>query len=197
MITGAMQEFINYAVLGIKTFSNKIPYKRLLNSSKIYLRVLAVIVPSSIMAMATWLIIAKILKKDSEKIQNLLTILIYSLSIIIVMYPISDEIHFLIGSVISIIGFIYMIYIISKKIYDKTKLKKKYKIYKILTLIIWLIIFSLIATKTIDNIYKYIKIEKNTEIEHYKNIEIKEYLKQRIDNLNKYILEKEQEGKAF
>ena len=65
--------------------------------------------PISIIAMGITLIVTKILKKESENIQKLLTMLIYSLSIIIVMYPISDEIHFLIGSLISIIGLIYMI----------------------------------------------------------------------------------------
>lgn len=195
IITGAISEFINYAVLGISTFSNKISYIELLQNNKLEIIILSIIVPLTIISMAIILIITKILKKENENIQKILTMLIYSLSIIIVMYPISDEIHFLIGSLISIIGLIYLIYLLGKKIYDKINYNEKYKIYKIVTLFIWILIFAIILTKGIDNLYKYISVEKNTEIQHYKNIEIGENLKNRINEIDKYVLEKEQEGK--
>ncbi len=190
-----MQEFINYAVLGIRTFSNKISYLGLLENNKIEIRILSMLMPISIMLMAIILIIAKSKKKETENIQKLLTILIYSLSIIIVMYPISDEIHFLIGSMISTIGLIYIIILLGEKIYNKINYSKKYKLYKIITLLIWIILFSIILTKSIDNIYKYIKEDKNTEIKHYNHITIDEHLKQKINNIDEYILKKEQEGK--
>lgn len=195
IITGAMQEFINYAVLGISTFSNKISYATLLQNDKLEIRVFSMLMPISIMLMAIILIITMALKKENEKIQNILTILIYSISIIIVMYPISDEIHFLIGSLISIIGLIYIISLLGKKIYDRINQEKKYKAYKIITLTIWILIFAIILTTVINNIYLYVKAEKNTKISNYKNIEIEESLKQRIINIDNYILEKEQEGK--
>lgn len=190
-----MQDFINYAVLGISTFSNKIPYARLLQSDKIEIKVLSILMPISIMAMAVVLIITKLLKKENEDIQKILTMLIYSFSIIIVIYPISDEIHFLIGSLISIIGLIYLLSILGKKIYIKINCSKKYKVYKIITLIIWILIFAMILTKAFNNLYKYAKTEKNTEIAHFKYIEIEEGLEKRINNIDNYILEKEQEGK--
>lgn len=195
IISGAMKDFINYAVLGISTFSNKISYVSLFQSDKIEIRVLSILMPISIMLMAIILIVTKSLKKENEKIQNILTILIYSFSIIIVMYPISDEIHFLIGSLISIIGLIYVISELGKKLYDKINYAKKYKVYKIITLIIWLLAFVIILTKAINNIYVYAKTEKNTEISHFKNIEVSSNLKDRIDEIDNYILEKEQEGK--
>ena len=89
-----------------------------------------------------------------------------------------------------------MIALLGEKIYHKINYEKKYKIYKIITLIIWMILFVIILTKGIDNLYKYFKIEKNTEIQHFKNIEIGQHLKDRIDEIDKYILEKEQEGKT-
>lgn len=195
IISGAMQDFINYAVLGISTFSNKISYVSLFQSDKIEIRLLSILMPISIMVMAIILIVTKALKKENEKIQNILTILIYSFSIIIVMYPISDEIHFLIGSLISIIGLIYVISELGKKLYDKINYAKKYKVYKIITLIIWLLAFVIILTKAINNIYVYAKTEKNTEISHFKNIEVSSNLKDRINEIDNYILEKEQEGK--
>ena len=112
IITGSISEFINYAILGIKTFSNKVQYKTLLKNSKIEIKILSILVPISIILMSLTLILTKILKKENRNIHRILTILMYSLSIIIVMYPISDEIHFLIGSLISIIGLVYIIYLI-------------------------------------------------------------------------------------
>lgn len=194
-MVGAIQEFINYAVLGISTFSNKISYVSLLQSNKIEIRVLSILMPISIMLMAIILIITKVLKKENENIQNILTIFIYSLSIIIVMYPISDKIHFLIGNFISIIGLIYMISLLGKKLYNKVKYNKKYKVYKIVTFAVWILIFAIILTKAINNIYVYEKTEKNTEIAHFKNIEIGQNLKNRINEIDTYILEKEREGK--
>ena len=195
IMTGAIQEFINYALLGISTFSNKISYLGLLVNDKIEIRIFSILVPISIILMAIILIITKVIKKENENIQKILTMLIYSLSIIIVMYPISDEIHFLIGSLISIIGLIYLIILLGKKIYNKINYNKKYKLYKITTLIIWILLFSITLTKSVDNIYRYLKTDKNTEIKHYSNIEIGEKLEERIDNIDRYILEKEQEGK--
>lgn len=195
IISGAMQDFINYAVLGISTFSNNIPYSSLLQSDKIEIKVLSILMPISIMLMAIILIITKVLKRENEKIQSILTILIYSFSIIIVMYPISDEIHFLIGSLISIVGLIYVISELGKKIYNKINYAKKYKVYKIITLIIWLFVFSMVFTKSINKMYVYAKTEKNTDIAHFKNIEVSSNLKDRINEIDNYILEKEQDGK--
>lgn len=195
IMTGAIQEFVNYAVLGISTFSNKISYSTLLQNDKLEIKVLSILMPISIMLMAIILIVTKILKKENEKVQKLLTILIYSLSIIIVMYPISDEIHFLIGSLISIIGLIYMVILLGEKIYNKIDYSKKHKLYKIITLIIWIFLLVLILTKAINNIYVYANTEKNTEIAHFKNIEIGQILKNRINEIDNYIFEKEQEGK--
>lgn len=190
-----MQDFLNYAVLGISTFTNRISYASLLQSEKIEIRALSILMPISIILMAIILIITKVLKKENEKLQNILTILIYSFSIIIVMYPISDEIHFLIGSLIAIIGLIYIVSVLGKIIYDEITFNKKYNVYKIITLIIWLLLFAMILTKALNNIYVYAKKEKNTEIAHFKNIEISSNLKNRIDEIDNYILEKEQEGK--
>lgn len=195
IISGSFSDFVNYAILGISTFSNKISYLNLLNNKKVEIKILSILMPISIILMLIILLITKILKKDNEKINNLLTILIYSVSIIIVMYPISDEIHFLIGSFISIIGLFYIIILLAKKIYNKIVYNKKYKVYKILTLYVWILMVTIILIIAINNIYKYIKVDKNNEILHFKNIEINSNLKNRINEIDSYILEKEQEGR--
>ena len=125
VVNGAIKDFVNYAILGISTFSNKIKYVKLFSNDKIEIRILSVLMPVSIIIMSMILIIANILKKENKNLINLLTILVYSLSIIIVMYPISDEIHFLIGGLIAIIGLIYVTFLLCKIIYDKIKINKK------------------------------------------------------------------------
>ena len=72
---------------------------------------------------------------------------------------------------------------------------QKYKVYKITTLLIQVSIFVGIAIYGINNLYNYIKVEKNKRIDHYKNIEISEGLIERIDEIDAYISEQENNGK--
>ena len=193
--TNSLIDFINYAILGIKTFSNKIAYTGLLQNDNLEIRILAVLIPVSIMLNAVILLISRILKKENKEFKNILTILIYGISIIIVMYPISDKIHFLIGSFIALIGLIYQICLLGKCLYKRIRYVKKYKVYKIITLFIQVVILAGIAIYGINNLYNYIKTEKNERIAHYKNIEINENLIERIDEIDAYILEQENQGK--
>lgn len=195
ILTGGLKDFINYAVLGITTFSNKISYIGLFQSENLEIRLLAIFVPISIIGMAIYLIVSKNRKKENETLNNLLTLLIYSLSIIIVMYPISDEIHFLIGSIIDIIGLFFIITLLGKQMYQKIQIKDKEKVYKITSLIIWISLFACILTIGLYNWYKYFYQEKNKEIAHYKNIKIEKYLQERISEIGEFVLEQEQNGK--
>lgn len=193
--TNSLTDFINYAILGIKTFSNKIAYTELLHNDNLEIQILAILVPISIMINALILLVSKVIKKEKQEMKNILTILIYSVSIIIVMYPISDKIHFLIGSFIAIIGLAYQICLLGKCLYKKINYTHKFKLYKITTVLIQTTIFAGIAICGTNNLYNYIKTEKNQRIAHYKNIEISENLVNRIDEIDSYILEQENQGK--
>lgn len=196
--TNSLQDFINYAVLGISTFSNKIAYAQLMNNDKKEIQILSRIIPFILLAMAVLTIVLQN-KKKKENIGNIdnkiLTILIYSLSTIIIMYPISDEIHFLIAGTITFIGLAYILYLLGIAIYNKINLQSKKKIYKITSLLISIILIAFIAVRGIENITEYIKQEKNETIEHYKNIQISEYLQERINEIDNFILEQEKENK--
>lgn len=198
IVTNSLQDFINYAVLGISTFSNKIPYAQLMNNDKKEIQILSRIMPFILLAMAVLTIVLQN-KKKKENIGNIdnkiLTILIYSLSTIIIMYPISDEIHFLIAGTITFIGLAYILYLLGIAIYNKINLQSKKKIYKITSLLISIILIAFIAVRGIENITEYIKQEKNETIEHYKNIQISEYLQERINEIDNFILEQEKENK--
>lgn len=196
--TNSLQDFINYAVLGISTFSNKIPYAQLMNNDKKEIQILSRIMPFILLAMAVLTIVLQN-KKKKENIGNIdnkiLTMLIYSLSTIIIMYPISDEIHFLIAGTITFIGLAYILYLLGIAIYNKINLQSKKKIYKITSLMISIIAIAFIAVRGIENITEYTKQEKNETIEHYKNIQISEYLQERINEIDNFILEQEKENK--
>ena len=196
IVTNSLQDFINYAVLGISTFSNKIPYAQLMNNDKKEIQILSRIMPFILLAMAVLTIVLRN-KKKKENIGNIdnkiLTMLIYSLSTIIIMYPISDEIHFLIAGTITFIGLAYILLGIT--IYNKINLQSKKKIYKITSLMISIIAIAFIAVRGIENITEYTKQEKNETIEHYKNIQISEYLQERINEIDNFILEQEKENK--
>lgn len=198
IVTNSLQDFINYAVLGISTFSNKIPYAKLMNNDKKEIQILSRIMPFILLAMALLTIVLQN-KKKKENIGNIdnkiLTMLIYSLSTIIIMYPISDEIHFLIASTITFIGLAYILYLLGIAIYNKINLQSKKKIYKITSLMISIIAIAFIAVRGIENITEYTKQEKNETIEHYKNIQISEYLQERINEIDNFILEQEKENK--
>ena len=198
IVTNSLQDFINYAVLGISTFSNKIPYAKLMNNDKKEIQILSRIKPFILLAMAVLTIVIQN-KKKKENIGNIdnkiLTMLIYSLSAIIIMYPISDEIHFLIASTITFIGLAYILYLLGIAIYNKINLQSKKKIYKITSLMISIIAIAFIAVRGIENITEYTKQEKNETIEHYKNIQISEYLQERINEIDNFILEQEKENK--
>ena len=194
LATNAISDFIDYAVLGIKTFSNKIEYSTLIHSDKIEIQILSAIMPFILLTMAISIVNVKN-KNEKETDNILLTILMYSLSTLIIMYPISDEIHFLIASTITFIGMTYMLYLFGITIYNKINSNRKKKIYKITSLIIATIIIAFVSLVGIRNIKTYINQEKNETIEHYKKIEIPDYLQQRINEIDNFILEQEKENK--
>ena len=190
LITKSLKDFIDYAILGIKDFSNTVFYSELLNHKKIEIKVLSYIMPIGILLMTIKIIIMQFRKKRID-MQSLLIILLYSLSIIIVIYPISDEIHFLIGSIISFIGLIYLLYLIGVSIAKKINFENKFKIYKYISLVVWVVVFTVILKNSAKNIYNYIKEEKNTEIKHYYGIEISDILLDRIKSIDSFIQEKQ------
>jgi len=160
-VTGAWSEFFSYAVKGISTFSNSIPYKMLYKENNI-IEVLARTLPVVIVFIIIITIIFLIKNYKSTKVdcedmkekdedvdelskkattnyfnkyrfqENIIILTIYSLPMLIMIYPIADKIHFLIGSLMVWVEFTYIVLyffktILSKivdKIINKTKTNK-------------------------------------------------------------------------
>ena len=177
-INGAWQDFVDYAILGMFTFGNKISYLNLIKSNNLHIKLLSIIVPSYFIGLIIW----SVIKKDKT-----LILMLYSIVAFIVVYPISDNIHFLIGAIPAIIGIIYFIYLGVYELIKKHKkcvLFFKYMLVAVLGLIyIWAT--ALYGVKLIKNIKE---IGKYNELEHFKYIPISEKLKNRIKNVDEYIL---------
>lgn len=189
IINNAFSDFINYTILGISTFSNKISYDNLFKQNSIIISILAAVIPVTILFIFTMLF--------NKKILNELCILfVYSISTFIVTFPISDRIHFLTGSLVTILAIVYLIYKYGiennlKKYKDKTKLT----LYGIITFSTIFLILTIFVS-SIENINQgYIKVEKENELAHFIGIPESKGLKERIQLIDEYIVDTNEEGK--
>ena len=176
LITKSLDEFINYAILGIKTFSNKIEYINLLRNDKISIKILSIIVPISFIIN----FVIAIAKKD----KRLFVISCLAISMFIVAFPISDNIHFLIGSTTSFIAIVYNINNIAKKIIpqDKKLFIKFFIEGMSKCMIVLIFIFGIYYNyKKINNVEYY------SQLKHYKYIPISENYEQELKTIEEYI----------
>ena len=179
----AFKDFVDYAILGISTFSNKIEYKTLFANKETVL--LATIAPLAIIIM----FVLMFFKKTNKKVNIFFA---YSISSFIVAFPISDKIHFLTGSLITIIAIAYLIYeYIIKKI-DKSK---KIILLGIISYIEITLILSIFLNAGIRLYENYIKIEKEDELIHFAYIPKNEELNEIIIEIDNYIINTEMQGK--
>ena len=247
-VTDAWSEFFSYAVKGISTFSNSIPYKMLYKENNI-IEVLARTLPVVIVFIIIITIIFLIknykrIKVDSEDVKekdedvdelskkatakyfnkyrfqkNIIILTVYSLPMLIVIYPIADKIHFLIGSLMVWVEFTYIVLyffktILSKivdKIINKTKTNKLNEleieneetrvksvvryIYKSMTIIICIVFVDVIVSGICQNVMLYNKEDINKEISHYKGIEVPNNLKERIAAIEEFTNRMKKENK--
>ncbi len=128
--------------------------------------------------------------------KNLRIFLVYDLAAFCIIYPISDYSHFAIGSICIILTMIYLGYE-AIEYFDKSKdmnktvfeLKKFSKVIAILLLLGYMVIS---AFRTMNYV---IDIKKQTYLNHFKYIETAESLSDKIKQVDKYVLEKREEGK--
>ena len=183
----AMVDFYDYCILGIQTFSNSIEYSTLWNTGKNIIRILCVAFPIILCMQLIRLIVTK------DKIT--LVLLIYSMASCVVMFPITDTIHFSIGIVVTLLSGTYLINRVLQYLYEKLKEKKKLKkekevlifVQAFLDCILCLAIF-LIIVFALRDIVKYIaKTSQYQEIEHFRAIPISEATVQSIKTIDSYM----------
>ena len=207
LITNSFLDFINYAVLGIKTFSNSITYIQMIKTLGVYEKIIAILIPFVFIID----IVAAFYLKDKKYYVSILS----SLSMLIVLYPICDYTHFLVGTLIIIINLFILLGLLINKIEQKIKNKTNNKIennkekdkdkenkkeylkfleISLLSFIVLMIIY-LFVIHIINNIIEYNKkYNKEYVLAHYENIPLTSNNIQNNKELKEFYEIKKQEG---
>ena len=178
ILNNAFGDFISYTIKGISGFSNYISYKNLIKFNII--GGFAILVPLTFFYQWYSTII---MERNKEKY----ILLVYGLAIFVVAFPISNKIHFLIGSTPTIILILYSLYNLLYRLYNKlNKLKKSIIIISYL-MYAFIILFTVCYSGR--NLYKYLNNrDKFSKLSSYNYISINKNLENQIINIGNYIL---------
>lgn len=187
-INNIWSDFINYTILALPTFNNKLPYVGLLASSKILIKIFSIVVPAYFIGLT----VECILKKDKKYIN----LLCYGLASFIIIFPISDDVHFLIGSMPALIGIICVASELIGKLANKKINEEIIKILsRLLRIITCTIIIAIIMLKGWELINICNENLKFNQLEHFKYIPISKNLENIINNVSEYVLKNEKLGR--
>lgn len=178
----AIPDFIDYTILGIKKFTNSIPYTKLIESTNILIKTLSIFTPIFIVIAGIYLFI----KKD----KRLIGFYFYALGSLVVIFPISDAVHFSIGITPFIVFFFYLFFRFIVWVWQKIKCSKKIKLFfsEISKAIISLyLIYCFITVLPSLNSY-FSMTEKHHNVQHYSQIPISEGLLNKINTIDTYIM---------
>lgn len=179
---GAFNDFINYAIKGVKEFSNSIPYYRLLNSTDYKIAIISrlfIIVYGSLFI--TFILECVKNKKMKDELMNIYILAICSIPVIAIIYPISDDFHLIVASVSVLIIVAYLLIFLLNEV---DKFVKIDVFYKKLLLIGLLFIIILISFKNAI-IERNLNIKENVlvPLKHYEGIYVPKYLSNRISDV--------------
>ncbi len=181
-VNGAFNDFINYAIKGVREFSNNVPYYRLLNSTDYKIAIISrlfIIVYGSLFI--TFILECVKNKKMKDELINIYILAICSIPVIAIIYPISDDFHLIVASVFVLIVVAYLLIFLLNEI---NKFVKFDVFYKKLLLIGLLFIIILISLKNVI-IERNLNIKENVLVpfKHYEWIYVPKYLSNRISDV--------------
>ena len=181
-VNEAFNDFINYAIKGVREFSNNVPYYRLLNSTDYKIAIISrlfIIVYGSLFI--TFILECVKNKKMKDGLINIYILAICSIPVIAIIYPISDDFHLIVASVFVLIVVAYLLIFLLNEI---NKFVKFDVFYKKLLLIGLLFIIILISLKNVI-IERNLNIKENVLVpfKHYEGIYVPEYLSNRISDV--------------
>lgn len=181
-VTGAFNDFINYAIKGVREFSNNVPYYRLFDSNdKVVSIISRLFIIVYIPLFITFILESIKNKKLKDELINIYVLAFCSIPVIAIIYPISDDFHLMVASVFALIIISYLLILVLKKIDSFIKIDV---FYKKLLLIGILFIIILISFKNLI-IERNINIKENVLVpfKHYESIYVPEYLSKRISDV--------------
>lgn len=191
LCNNAINYFIDYTLKGTSDFTNFVSYKNLIKCN--LFGFISILVPISFIYSWCKSIIA-------EKDKNTYFLLVYGMAMFVIAFPISDNIHFLIASTITLILIIYEIYYMIKALYKKflvnKKIIKKMLVYILIFISACTILYTIFyETK---NISKYINMNNEySSLKHYEYIPISNRLENQIKEVNNYMLSSNKEIKIL
>lgn len=181
-VNGAFNDFVNYAIKGVKEFSNSIPYYRLLNSTDYKIAIISrLFIIVYIPLFITFILESIKNKKLKDELINIYVLAFCSIPVIAIIYPISDDFHLMVASVYLLIIIAYLFILVLKKIDGFIKIDI---FYKKLLLIGILFIIILISFKNLI-IERNINVKENILVpfKHYEGIYVPKYLSNRISDV--------------
>lgn len=181
LINGAFYDFIDYTILGISTFKNSVSYIELLHNYYFIIRLFAILLP----VFAVISIIVNTLYRKTEKKETVA--LLASIPMLIVIYPIANVDHFLVGIAPLFIYFLVTIYNLLKFICNK--FNNKFIKYIKIAIKIFLALFIVynVTVLIYNNISKYINhAEDYSKIKHFENILNFKCVEERIKSFNEF-----------
>ena len=178
-------EFIDYTILGLKTFSNKIPYTRLLENGYILGYVMPVLLAIIIIVSAITLVLRK--TQNQEYIKKLHTLMAFDIAEVVVIYPISDIMHFAVGTICILLTVLYLLHIWFVYVLDiKNEKVKKYSnnLFDYLAITFFTM---LTAVSTMTTIRYFEGTQNEKYLNHFKYIKTRENLYEVVKELDEYI----------
>jgi len=181
-ITGAFNDFINYAIKGVREFSNNVPYYRLFDSNdKVVSIISRLFIIVYIPLFITFILESIKNNKLKDELINIYVLAFCSIPVIAIIYPISDDFHLIVASVFVLIVVAYLLIFLLNEI---NKFVKFDVFYKKLLLIGVLFIIILISFKNVI-IERNVNVKENVLVpfKHYEGIYVPEYLSKRISDV--------------
>lgn len=181
-VNEAFNDFINYAIKGVKEFSNSIPYYRLFDSNdKVVSIISRLFIIVYIPLFITFILESIKNKKLNDELINIYVLAFCSIPVIAIIYPISDDFHLMVASVCALIIIAYLFILVLKKIDGFIKIDM---FYKKLLLIGILVVIVLISFKNLI-IERNINVKENVLVpfKHYEGIYVPKYLSNRISDV--------------
>ena len=181
-VTGAFNDFINYAIKGVREFSNNVPYYRLFDSNDIVVSIISrLFIIVYIPLFITFVLESIKNKKLKDELINIYVLAFCSIPVIAIIYPISDDFHLMAASIYALIIIAYLLILVLKKIDGFIKIDI---FYKKLLLIGILFIIILISFKNLI-IERNINVKENVLVlfKHYEGIYVPDYLNKRISDV--------------
>jgi len=193
LANNALNDFINYAILGITEFSNKVSYTYLLLSPNKIINIFSILVPITL----TMIIILFSLRRE-EKYRSITIILLYSIITFVGMFPIANTGHFIIYGYIGIIATIYILDRIISIVIKKMKINKKFQ--ALMKCCIFCICITCICIYIVNETVNLLSLYKNNnictyELKHYYGIIVNNQNLRVIKKIGEYIENLKEKGK--